>query len=86
MSASTSNNAAYTSTPAPNARPSQPPQQRQGSGSAPSTPTAYQGNQDEIDAKRAQQVETRDKTLAEFMLMLDDYDPLVSPTGRVHGG
>lgn len=60
----------------------QPPQ-RSGSGSAPSTPTANAGNQDELDSKQAQQVETRDKTLADFMLMLDDYDPLVSPRSLV---
>jgi hypothetical protein len=60
--------------------------QRSGSGSAPSTPTAH--NQEEIDSKRAQQVESRDKTLADFMLMLDDYEPLVSTSctsGRVDG-
>lgn len=32
--------------------------------------------------RRADELARKDRTLAEFMLMLDDYEPLVSATGQ----
>jgi hypothetical protein len=80
-------------TPTPSNR---PPPQRAGSGSAPSTPTATGSSstggpsfqpsaaqiqaQEQLELKQANDTEKRDRTLGDFMLMLDDYEPLVSPS------